>query len=286
MKDISLRKIFLCAKTSLIKWLLDPKMIIFAAAMLFAYNYVAIPLIGLSEELGVSLNVFESFIALGNSGMILLILPIVFMVLISDFPRIDKNTLFVISRTGKSNWLIGQLLQLVVMAALFMFVTVIVSALFVLSVSEFDTDWSYITKTYIAENPDKQNAFVSELLPENLYNQFPLTTVLLHTITLIFLYLIVLGLLFVIGALLGKKFLGVLLSGTMIVIGTILGAIKSELMWLFPMANSVTWLHYTKYLRKPIVPLSTSYLYFGIIIVLLIIVAFRLNRKAVYVDFE
>ncbi len=75
MKDISLRKIFLCAKTSLIKWLLDPKMIIFAAAMIFAYNYVAVPLIGLSEELGVSLNVFESFIALGNSGMILLILP-------------------------------------------------------------------------------------------------------------------------------------------------------------------------------------------------------------------
>lgn len=284
MNKISLRKIFFCTKSGFVKWLIDPKMIIFAASIIFIYNYISIPLTELSKELDISLNVFEVFIAIGNSGMVLLILPIIFMVLISDFPQLDKNVLFMISRIGKLNWLIGQVLQLIIMVMIFLLSVFLVSVVFVINISQYNFDWSNIIKTYIERNPEMNNSFVAELIPENLYNQLSLIGAFLHTFLLVFLYLIVIGLLFIIARLLNKKILSVLLSGTVIITGTVLSAIKSKLMWLLPMANSVTWLHYTKYLRKPVMPLYVSYLYFGFIICILIIIAFRLNRRAMYIN--
>ena len=34
-------------------------------------------------------------------------------------------------------------------------------------------------------------------------------------------------------------------------------------MWLFPMAHSIPWVHFEKYLSEPVFPIAGSYLYLG-----------------------
>lgn len=40
----------------------------------------------------------------------ILLVPAVFLAIMSDYPRIDGNTLFVVQRAGKGNWFFGQIL--------------------------------------------------------------------------------------------------------------------------------------------------------------------------------
>ena len=61
-------------------------------------------------DMNVKLQVFEGFIGISNSQLLLMILPIVFVGLMGDFPRVDGNAMFYIHRVGKGSWLLGQAL--------------------------------------------------------------------------------------------------------------------------------------------------------------------------------
>ena len=120
MKGIHLKKSFACAKVEYIKWVCDARMIIIAVLLVFIHSFAIMPLRENAELMGEPLNILEPFIAVANSGAILLIIPLVFMTLISDFPKIDTNTVFYISRTGRISWLLGQVLKLIFMAVSFL----------------------------------------------------------------------------------------------------------------------------------------------------------------------
>ena len=94
MKKLNLKQAFSCARTEYIKWICDARMIILGVLLIFIYNFAIEPLLKNADEMGENLNMLEPFIAVANSGMILLIIPLVFMTLIADFPKIDTNTGF------------------------------------------------------------------------------------------------------------------------------------------------------------------------------------------------
>lgn len=91
-------------------------MIILGVLLIFIYSFAIEPLKSNAKLMGEPLNILEPFIAIANSGAILLIIPLVFLTLIADFPKIDTNTVFYIMRVGRLNWLFGQLLKLIFMA--------------------------------------------------------------------------------------------------------------------------------------------------------------------------
>ena len=116
MKNFSLKQSFFCARAEFIKWICDARMIILGVLLIFIYSFAIEPLKSNAELMGEPLNILEPFIAIANSGAILLIIPLVFLTLIADFPKIDTNTVFYIMRVGRLNWLFGQLLKLIFMA--------------------------------------------------------------------------------------------------------------------------------------------------------------------------
>nr|MCR5481078.1 hypothetical protein [Ruminococcus sp.] len=117
MKKFNLRQCFSCAKTEYIKWVCDARMVILGVLLIFIYNFAIQPLLQNAEKMNEPLNMLEPFIAVANSGAVLMIIPLVFMTLIADFPKIDNNTVFYIMRIGRKNWLTGQIIKLVMMAA-------------------------------------------------------------------------------------------------------------------------------------------------------------------------
>ena len=282
MNKLSFNKIRLCAGSGYVQWLFSSKMLIYFAAMFFFYDYAALPLLNTADKVGTRLNLLEIFIAVGNSGMILLILPVLFIVLISGFPRLDGNSLFIVIRTGRLNWLIAQYLQLFYMAVTYLAALFLGTALPAVRQCGIFSGWSSVIPEYIRNSPEKRNSFVYELLPENLSNQLEFPKAFMYTVTLEFMYLMLIGSVMIIFGTLGKSKFGEAIAGGVVAAGTVLCAIKSKLMWSFPAANATLKLHFTQFLREPVFPLYRSYLYFSAAISVTMIAAFLLNKRNNY----
>ncbi len=279
-----MNKIFSIAKGEYIKWITNPRNIIFLVLIIFAKTLAIDPLVKRTAEFGGKMSLFEPFAAIGNSGVLVMLLPAVFLVLMSDFPKFDGNSMFYISRVGKINWLFGQLLFALLSIITFILTAFLMITLFSLGSADFSFSWSECTRFYAARFPDKRYTFASQLLPSNLYNQIPLISAIVYTVTLLVLYLFLLSIILMIFKLLSFKSAGLFASLGIIALGTATCAIKAKSMWFFPMSNTIIWLHYTEILREPIVPIWYSYAYFGVIIIALLIVCVILAKRANFIS--
>ncbi|MCM1488325.1 MAG: hypothetical protein NC203_08170 [Firmicutes bacterium] len=266
----NLRQIFSVAKTQFVGWIADPRMIILAVLLLVIKILAIDPLSARAIKFGDSMIVFEAFISVGNSGVLTLFIPTVFLVLLSDYPKLKGNSLFLISRTGKVNWFLGQLLFLLMSIVSFLGIILIFSAaISAFSGGVFGTQWSDAVTKYNAKFPEEIGSFDGELLPPNLYNQIPMMTALFQTFVLMAMYLFMLSLIVYFFKMLLVSSAGLAAALAVIALGLVTTSLYSPLRWAFPMANTIMWLHYEEILREPIYPVWCSFAYFGAAVLLL-----------------
>ena len=282
MKKINFKQAFSCARTEYIKWVCDARMIILGVLVIFIYTFAIEPLLKNAEEMGEPLNMLEPFIAIANSGAILLIIPLVFLTLIADFPKIDTNTVFYIIRVGRVNWLLGQIIKLVMMALSYLAFIFAGAVIPMLSKGFWYNGWSNVATQFAVRFPEKSGNFGVQLLPENLYNQLSVFKAAIQSYLLVFAYLMIIGLLLLAFSLVKKKTMGFVLCGAVISLGTAFCSIKTVLMWSMPMANSIIWLHFTKYFRQPVVSLGFSIGYLCTFIAVLIVFCVAAIKKFNY----
>lgn len=275
--------VFTVAGCEYIKWLTNPRNIIFLVLVVFAKTLAIDPLAKRAAEYGGKMSLLEPFAAIGNSGLLVMLLPAVYLVLMSDFPKFDGNSMFYISRTGKMNWLFGQLLFALMSIVTYILAALVLVTLFSVGSADFSFSWSECTRFYAARFPDKEFTFASQLLPSNLYNQISLISSIVYTVTLLTMYLFLLTLILMIFKLLSLKSAGLFASLGVIALGTATCAVKTKIMWCFPMANTIIWLHYTAILREPIVAIWYSYAYFAVAIIVLLFVSVILTKHANFI---
>ena len=266
MSKFSLKNSISCAYIEFVRWIADAKMIIVLCLCLFIYSFAVEPIKANAELMGEPMNVLEPFIAVLNSGMLLLIIPLGFITLISDYPQINSSTIFYIFRIGKKSWLCGQILRLIMMTAAYILAIFISSVAGVITSGFAGEKWSFVATKFTSEFPEQSGNFGAQLLPENLYNQMSLPVAVAESTLFVFAYLFSLGMVLLAFSIAKRKTMGIIVCGLLISLGAALCSINSSLMWLFPMAHSIVWLHYTKFLREPIFPVFYSAIYFAVII--------------------
>lgn len=133
--NFSLKKAFYVAEGEFIKWIFNPKLLLFAMMFLFIYDYVVKEMVKAAAEMNTKLMVLEPFIAICNSSLLLLVMPSVYLSLMGDFPKVDGNSMYYIQRVGKQNWLMGQLIFSVMTSVTFVFAMVGCSCLSILGKS-------------------------------------------------------------------------------------------------------------------------------------------------------
>ena len=180
---LKLYAIWNVAKSEFIKWITNPRIIIAGVLIMFIRSFAVLPMLEQSEKYGEPLNVMEPFIAAGNSGMLALFLPLVFLLLISDFPIMGGNTIFFINRTGKLNWFLGQIVFIII--SIFVYIGTILLSCMVMSKGTFSAEWSNAITKFNAAFPDEAGGFVSKLIPSNLYNQITILNAVIGTVLLI-----------------------------------------------------------------------------------------------------
>ena len=271
MKNFSLKQAFSCEVTEFVKWVCDARMVIVAVLLIFINNFAVSQLTNNAELMGEPLNILEPFIAVANSEILILIIPIVFLTLIADYPKVDTNTVFYIVRIGRANWFVGQVLKLVFMIVSYLAVIFLGTVLPMLSKGFWYNGWSNVATGFVKMFPDRRGDFGVALLPENLYNQLSVFEAAVKSYLLVAAYLMIIGLILLVFSLFKRKTLGFIICGGMISLGMAFSAIRTNLMWTMPMANSITWLHYTKYFKKPIMPMSFSVIYLLVLIAVLLV---------------
>lgn len=278
----SIKQIFSVAKAEYLGWITNPRIIILGVLLIFIKLLAIDPLAARAERFGEKMIYFEPFVALGNSGMLAMFIPLVFLVLMSDYPKLHGNSMFFIYRTGKRNWLCGQFLFLVMAIITFLSVILLSSILF--SNGQYGSNWSDAVTKYNARFPDEAYNFDSQLLPSNLYNQISMITAVLQTSILIFAYLFLLALVTYLFKILFNNSFGLAAGLTVIALGVVSTSLFSDLRWVFPMANTIVWLHYDEILSEPIYPIWCSFAYFGVTILLLIILNLIALKKLKFTE--
>lgn len=238
--------------------------------LVFMRTLAVEPLLERAVKFGGQLNILEPFVAIGNSGMLVMLMPCVFLILISDYPKMTGNTLFFMKRTGRVGWFMGQLLFLM-MAILTFLMFVLIGSIFV-SNGIFGSHWSDTVTKYEARFPEEAGSFASQLLPSNLYNQLSLASAVVQTLVLMFAYLFMLSLVIYFFKLIHIQSLGLLVAVFIVASGVMTCSLKAKSMWAFPMANTIVWLHYEEILSRSIFPIWCSYAYFAVFIVALFVI--------------
>lgn len=269
------------AITELRRIFINPRILTAGMLLVFIYSLVITELLLRADKTGLPVNVAESFVAVGSSSMLLMFLPSVFMILISDFPDMGPHLLYSVHRTGRFSWLFGKLLAALFAAAAYVGGILAACCLMTSSKGFWGLEWSETVTKYLSMFPEDRFTLMSEYLPSNLYNQMSFSYALLHTVLLLILYLFLLSLVIMFFRICGMKVAGIAAAFAVIAAGVLTTAINSEAMWAFPMANTITWLHYDAALREPVKPIYQSYIYFAGLIAIGIIanvIAFKKNN--------
>ena len=278
----SLKQIASAARTEYVGWITDPRVVILGVLLIFVKTLAIDPLSKRAEKFGEKMIFWEPFIAVGNSQMLALFIPLVFLILLSDHPKLNGNSLFYISRIGKRNWLCGQILFLIMAIGTFMAAILGSSILF--SDGRFGESWSDAVTKYGARFPDEAYNFDSKLLPSNLYNQIPMITAVVQTFVLMSAYLLVLALTIYVLKILFNNSSGLAAAVGVIALGSVTTSLGTGLRWAFPTSNTIVWLHYTEILSEPVYPVWASFAYFGGALCVLITVNFIALKKLKFTE--
>ena len=271
---MKLRKIISLSKYEYALYLKNYKMIILLVLSVFIYQFIISPLDNAVAQTGINYSVFEIFIALSNSGVILMILPLAFIFVVSDYPLKNSNSFLYIIRMDRINWICSEIIFALKATATFLLLTVLICCGLGFSNGKMSLCWSNITVQYNVLFPKLKGSFVDQLLPGNLYNQMSLIKCFLLSFALVFIYLFTFSMIYLLFELKKRKGIGLLIIAAIILTGTVLTGIDNGGKWLLPTAHSIIWIHYTEYYRDSVMNIGYSFLYYILVNIVIIINAF------------
>lgn len=288
-KNTSLRRrmqqILSVSKTAYFNWVVNPRILIIPLTWLFFYKLSIEPMLGYTEIMNTPLNLFEPFILITNSSYVVALIPLFFLMLVSDCPKLGSGDIFIIFRTGKLSWLFGQTLFFVYAAvtyvgSLFLFCSVVA-----LSRSYIADGWSEVTM-FIRNRADFDYLYIenpASVIEPNLYMHSRPYATCIRSFVLITLYLLVIGGIMLLFNILKHKKIGMIVSFSIVILGFITWAQLGDAMWLFPMANSIYGWHNQSILAEKVYPIANSYFYFFVMLTLLSLLScIAIKRSAIH----
>ena len=278
MRGVQGKKVLQVFRVEYVQWITNPKLLMFVVLLVFIRELVILPILRAAQLMDTPINMWEPCIAVGNSGIILLFLPVFYMMLMSDFPKLNNNMFYFIPRVGRKNWFAGQLLFQAAAAATYLMVIIVSTLLQVMHTAYGLNGWSLVVTRFSSSSFESQ-VDMANLVPLNLYYQMPPLTAFIYTYILLFLYLSLLSCMMLIGFMFGKKVWSFFLSIIIIGVGMGFAALKSGYMWFFPSAHAILWLHCQNYYRKYVFSPELSILILGGVCILCILYSGRKFRN-------
>lgn len=135
-----------CCKLNLLQWRLHPKYILCLTFLVLNMWQLLHGFIPYAQAVGDTLSPWILPLLPGHSSSYAFTM-LAFVLLISDAPFRNAQQRFIIQRTGKLQWVLGQILYLFVLSVVFTLVLFVISWAVLLPVLEWQTDWGVVIET-------------------------------------------------------------------------------------------------------------------------------------------
>ena len=268
----SFRQCINVAKTEYVKWICNPKMMIFLVMMVFIYDMVIKKMVQAAGELHTEIMVLEPFVAVSNSAVLLFIIPGVYLSFMGDFPQIDGNTMFYIQRTGKRNWLFGQFLFSVMASVTFVCATLLGTCVCVVLRCSFQNRWSLVATQYVKYYPERSDSMIANFITGRMYNNLKPVEATLLSVFMMTLYMVLISMMLLTGFAIGKRTINIGVIGIIICLGSAYALSESSARWIYPTAHTLMWLHFDLIYQRQVFPVIYSVGYMVVLIIFLLAV--------------
>ena len=243
------------------------KILLMLFFVVILYESIFFTLRSLCNDTGLVLGVFEPFILICSKNTNVMLIPILYVLIISGFPYC-KVDYFRISRIGKKAWLCGELLFVTVFAFVMVSVLAIGTVIPIMqNIAPIANEWSSFMVDFRSGFP--------ELYMENTHLCLDMAYTLhgtpifegFYCFVVMWLNLSIIGVFILLGTVVGKQlpFLAVAVAGAIIGCGSIYfaGALK----WIFPIVHTQYGLHFNAVFSGNNFPLLGTFIYLGMILV-------------------
>lgn len=275
------RNVFLVARSELIRWICNPRIILMFVLLLPIREMLILPMAKAAQEMEQPLNFLESGIAAVNSGLVLLLLPLVYLTLISSFPTVDGNMLPYIMRMGRKNWILGEMLFQILSVFIYCATIFIMTVIQTADISFLANGWSIPVTDYDRMIGNDFSGFrMGNVVHPNIHCQMPPYKALYLSYGLLALFLLSCSMTFLLGSLYGKKLLTFFLVAVQVALGCGISQTRNGCMWLFPFSHSVLAFHYQRYFRAYVFSPWMSIAFFAMILAVLAFESYRKAKKA------
>ena len=273
----TVKQILQVAKWSFIDWLFDIRQIFVLAVLICISNYTVLPLVHMSRDKNVPINILEPFLANINSVYIILIILFCWLVLISDYPKMEGNNGYILIRINRITWLLGKILAFVFAAVVYIIELVLVFTVRVLNTGFFANGWSYLMRDYSEKYLLEGDIYkIVCVVRENIFNHYLPYTAFRKTLILLFGLLCLFGLVMTAASLSKSKLAGLMCNLILIVGGFLLVQTGNPYCCWLPVANVMLSQQATQLIR--LIPKNFSYIYFGVVCVMLFVCCLILVR--------
>lgn len=260
-----MRQAFIVSRIAYIGWITSPRMLIVPIIYIFFYELSLKPMAEHADMMSVPLNLFEPFIVLTNNSITVPLVIVLYMLLISDCPRLGSGDVFIVYRAGRARWLAGQFVFMLYTALTYLSLLFSFCCAVFLDRAFIANGWSEATR-FIRDREDYSvlltNAPAS-IIEENLFMQSRIYSATARSFLLIFLYLLVIAGVILLFNILKRKTAGIIVSFGVIALGLLSWSSLSDVMWIFPMANSIYGWHNQGLLAEQSYDVANSYAYFA-----------------------
>lgn len=276
---ISLKNIFLVAGREYVKWLANPRMVLLLVLCIPVREVIIVPMIKAAAEISQPLNIVETCIAATNSGLLLMLLPLVYFVLISPFPTIDGSTFFYISRMERRNWILGEILFQFMASFSYCVLVILMTLVQSVSVSFVSNGWSIAVTDYDKLSDGASGFHMKQVLPPNLFYQMAPYKAFFLSFLLLALFILLCSMFMMLGAVYNRKMLFFILLCIQLVAGYALCELERFFMWFLPFRHMVLSMHYHVYLREYVFPPWGSITVFLVLLMIEMIVGCHKAKK-------
>ena len=256
MKRLSLMR------SELTRWLRSDKQMLLAVTLIYSTSYILLPLREISAYFREPLNLFEGFLTLLGNGFSMMVLVLVYLFLIIDYPDLTGNALFVIARLGRKRWLRNQLAFVYLTSAVYLLAVFLFSLLLTGDISFVANGWSNTMRQLLTEsNADLRTQNMLAVLHESIQNYYRPYEAMWKSTLLMFLQITLFGQLQICLTVRFNKLAAVFVNLLIVSAGALFWNARHWAQWFFPISNATVGWHHAAFFNQEIFPLWGSALY-------------------------
>lgn len=272
------RSAFLFAWEQYKSWLISPRILLAVYITIFINENITRKMLAICAEVGYKINLAEPLALIFSKSIYTVIIPIVFIALMTDFPR-TNGSIFYVYRMSRKSWVLGELMFAAASSLTYVITLVLGTLLYCAGKCELTNSWSDFTTRLYLDYPDIYAQSTSLAVESSVYTQGKPLEVILHSAALIFLYTLILSLLIMLFKLLNRGEIGIISAVAITLFGLATDSGASKAMWAFPITHTVFGWHFDRFFRQQHFTILGSYIYLAALLVALVILNFIVSKK-------